>query len=421
LALRVAAVALAFGVLGSALATQAGAYVYWTGSTIGRANLDGSEVDQSFITGANGQWGVEVDAGHIYWANAFTDTIGRANLDGSEVDQSFITGASYPLGLAIGAGYIYWANASSDTIGRANLNGSEVDQSFITGTNVPVGVAVDAEHIYWASLGSETIGRANLSGSQVEKNFISPARNPQGVAVNAVHVYWANYSEDEIGRANLNGSEVEQGFITGASYPQGVAVDARHIYWANDTGNTIGRANLDGSEVNQSFITLAGGPVGVTVSPQESTVSCAKNTGAIKLSPGLTKTPAVQTLKVKGTMTECTGEPFREVNYNATLTTTGPVSCSVLTGAGGQASGAIKYKWTPKAKASSGTLAMPLTETPATAFFGEVTLGSYSPLMLSGTAREGYSGGVTCGEKIGKSPIRAVTKGTFEGSAVSFE
>lgn len=32
--------------------------------------------------------------GHIYWANASGNTIGRADLDGTDVDQSFISGAS---------------------------------------------------------------------------------------------------------------------------------------------------------------------------------------------------------------------------------------------------------------------------------------------------------------------------------------
>ena len=69
-----------------------------TGSgTIGRANLDGSGVDQSFITGA--QVGVAVDSQHVYWTNSSSDAIGRANLDGSGVDQSFITGAQ--VGVAV--------------------------------------------------------------------------------------------------------------------------------------------------------------------------------------------------------------------------------------------------------------------------------------------------------------------------------
>ena len=72
-------------------------------------------------------------------------------------------------------------------------------------------------------------------------------------------------------------------------------------------------------------------------------------------------------------------------------------------------------------KASTGTLSMPLTETPDIAFSGEVTTGSYSPLTLTGTATESYTGGATCGEKVGKTAVKAVKKGTFTGSAVSFE
>ena len=37
----------------------------------------------------------------IYWTNWGCDTIGRANLDGSDANQSFITGANQPLGVAV--------------------------------------------------------------------------------------------------------------------------------------------------------------------------------------------------------------------------------------------------------------------------------------------------------------------------------
>jgi hypothetical protein len=131
-------------------------------------------------------------------------------------------------------------------------------------------------------------------------------------------------------------------------------------------------------------------------------------------------------MKIKGTLTGCTDAPFTEpwftgATYTATLKTAGPVSCSVLTGAGEPATGAAKYTWTPKAKASKGTLTMPLTETPDIAFSGEVTAGPYSPLTLTGSITESYTGGATCGEKVGKKAAKAVKKGTFSGSAVSFE
>jgi centrosomal CEP192-like protein/low-density lipoprotein receptor class B len=129
-------------------------HIYWSNASaangsIGRANLDGTGVNQSFITGTNHPVAVAVDSGHIYWTNSFSGTIGRANLDGTGVNQSFITGANNPTGLAVDSGHIYWANRNAfpATIGRANLDGTSVNQGFITlsTSSSLFAVAVDAE------------------------------------------------------------------------------------------------------------------------------------------------------------------------------------------------------------------------------------------------------------------------------------
>jgi virginiamycin B lyase len=87
----------------------------------------------------------------IYWTNYNGGAIGSANLDGTGVNQSFITGASFPVGLAVDGQHIYWANEGLATIGVANLDGTGVNQSFIsTGASDLVGLAVDGQHIYWA-------------------------------------------------------------------------------------------------------------------------------------------------------------------------------------------------------------------------------------------------------------------------------
>jgi hypothetical protein len=44
-----------------------------------------------------------VDPIHVYWANSSTGSIGRASLDGSDVNQSFVTGANNPVGVAVDA------------------------------------------------------------------------------------------------------------------------------------------------------------------------------------------------------------------------------------------------------------------------------------------------------------------------------
>jgi hypothetical protein len=76
------------------------------------------------------------------WANNATGTIGRADLDGSEVNQRFITGAIQPDGVTVNSRYIYryiyWAN--DYTIGRADLDGAGVNQRFLNPPRNPAGV-----------------------------------------------------------------------------------------------------------------------------------------------------------------------------------------------------------------------------------------------------------------------------------------
>jgi len=251
---------------GSSIAVGAG-HVYWTQSetntidTIGRAGLDGSSPNPSFIANASAPPAVAVDSGHVYWTNIGTNSIGRANLDGSNPNQSFITGVFG--GVAVNSGHIYWGEYTA--IGRANLDGSHVNHTFITGVNA-YWVAVDSGHIYWTSLATGKIGRANLDGSHRQQSFIATAQTPCGVAVDSGHVYWVNGPDtNTIGRANLDGSHRQQNFITGASNPCGVAVGDGRVYWGE--GSAIGRANLNGSNVNHSFITGATNVAGMAVGP----------------------------------------------------------------------------------------------------------------------------------------------------------
>jgi len=249
-------------------------HVYWANDfagTIGRASVDGSNPNQSFITGANNPVGVAVDGNYVYWTDYAAGTIGRANLDGTSVNQTFITGASNPRGVAVDGSHIYWTNQFPHTIGRANLDGSGVDQAFITTAGEPYGMTVDGSYVYWTSLygvntsDDDTISRASLDGSNVNESFITGASAPTGLAVDGTYVYWVNQLTHSIARANLDGTNPNQSFITGLIGGVGLAVDASYIYWGNFGADTVGRANLDGSGVNQAFITGAVAPAGVAV------------------------------------------------------------------------------------------------------------------------------------------------------------
>ncbi len=159
-----------------AVPASAGAFIYWTNvptNTIGRANLDGTGVDQSFITGATEPAGLAVDARYLFWAN--NDAIGRANLFGTDVDQGVITDSGSQFGVAVAGQYVYWTRSDAGAIARANFDGTGVNLTLITGANGPAAIAVDAQHIYWVNNGSNTIGRANLDGTGVDQSFITGA------------------------------------------------------------------------------------------------------------------------------------------------------------------------------------------------------------------------------------------------------
>jgi virginiamycin B lyase len=266
----VAAVALAVATL--ALVARADAFVYWASSptkAIGRANLDGTGVNPSFITTANDPTAVAVGSAHVYWTNTgpppgSDNRIGRANIDGTDANQNFILTQSAPTGVAVDAAHIYWSQASTGKIGRADLAGTGANQSFISGAGHPRALAVDANHLYWTNF--DTIGRANLDGTGVDPNFITGADVAEGVAVDGAYVYWTNLQTDTIGRANLDGTGVDQSFISaGSAALFGVAVDASHIYWGDVAFDRIGRANLDGQFLFPNFITGAVSPNALAV------------------------------------------------------------------------------------------------------------------------------------------------------------
>ena len=221
-----------------------------TGGAIGRANRDGSGVDAEFIpTPAHRGCGVAIAGSHVYWeswackvvpgrgcwwAPSSGGAIGRANVDGSGVDNRFITGigiprspawqGASPCGIAVAGKYIHWTYAAEgskpQTIGRANLDGTGVDKRFITGvSNGFCGIAVAGGHIFWTNGGF--VGRANLDGTGVDRRFIRTASAPCGVAAYHGHIYWGQSRDGlahpsmTIGRANLDGSAVDNEFITG--------------------------------------------------------------------------------------------------------------------------------------------------------------------------------------------------------------
>jgi Ca2+-binding RTX toxin-like protein len=264
-----------------AFAARADAYLYFgnygTGSV---ARFDPNSLSGgTFAFIQNAPDGVAVNSTYIYWTDSLTFKIGRANLDGTNVDHDLITGL-IAYDVAANDRFIYWTNKGpTDSIGRARLDGTQVNPTFIPNLTNVQGITLDDKHIYWTNGGTTTtnasIGRANLAGTIVDPTYIpGPAGDGDytGVAVDSEYVYWTNNrgnggERGAVSRASLDADTIDLDFIAPARQPYGIAVDATHIYWANspqDPDGTlrpaIGRANLDGTQADPLWFEYGLGP-----------------------------------------------------------------------------------------------------------------------------------------------------------------
>jgi len=263
--------------VGTALAAP---QIYWGNvgnGTVGVADLDGSNANQSFMTGLDdnrqGVFALAVDGQHIYYSDLTDGTIGVADLDGTVVNSSLVSGIPGVVDIAVNAHHIYWSNGSTNAIGEANLDGTGVNASFIPVTGEPGGLAVDGRHVYWTNLSTDTVGEANLDGTDVDQKFVSGADGITGLALDGDHLYWGNSTSQTIGEANLDGTQVDQSFVTGAGTVVGVAVHGQQILWSDYTAGTIGSAPVEGGSGQLGFITGANYPFALAVSVPVADVS----------------------------------------------------------------------------------------------------------------------------------------------------
>jgi virginiamycin B lyase len=259
-------------------------YVYWSdpaNGRIGRAKLDGTEFNEGYVTGLGEPLGVAVindPAGkYVFWtergaldaegrAQVGLGTIGRADLDGTNVNEECLKELTNPRSIAADASFIYWTMprlggefSGEGDLGRATL---ACDPAPLPTPIVDLAsgdVAVNASHIYFSvdrkATNSSLIRQHNLDGSGQELVVtVSNSGGPVGIALNGTHLYWANSVTQTIGRSDLAGTDPseEPSFITEAGRPTDPATAGAHVYWtANqgvvpNSGNDVYQLDLGG-------------------------------------------------------------------------------------------------------------------------------------------------------------------------------
>lgn len=158
---------------------------------------------------------------------------------------------------------------------------------------------------------------------------------------------------------------------------------------------------------------------------QHAGIYCETGKGTVKLAPGISETPAVQTVTVKGKLGECSGGP-EGASYATKFTTSGPVTCALLAGTEEvtPAAGQLTIKWQPGEEGkSTGTVLFPVGEGALAGATGSAIggpLASASPFTTTYVA-ESFAGATTCGAASGKKAVKPVKAATFTTGLFEFE
>ena len=154
----------------------------------------------------------------VYWTDQATDTIARANLDGTGVNQSFITGAGAPDGVAVDGTQ---STGRSAPLPRSGGPTSTARASTRASSRSPTQTVLTG----WRSTAPTSTGRtsparsgAPTSTARASTRASSPAQTVlTGWRLTALTSTGLTSDTGTIGRANLDGTGVNQSFITGAN------------------------------------------------------------------------------------------------------------------------------------------------------------------------------------------------------------
>ena len=244
-------------------------YVYWSDpehGQIGRAKLDGTEITPDYIPDLGEPLGIAVinepTAKYVFWTErgplsakgepqVGQGAIGRADLDGTDVNPTCYEDLTNPRSIAVRPDFIYWttpdigAAFGQGNVGRAEVGCNAASAMTLIDDLASGDIAVDANHIYFSLSSSVGFIRIyNLDGTEAGPEGGAPivqipdAQTPPGLALDGSHLYWTNPTTNKIGRSDLDGTNAteEHSFITEAGRPEDLARGGTDLLWTANQG-----------------------------------------------------------------------------------------------------------------------------------------------------------------------------------------
>lgn len=272
-------------------------------NTIKRCKLDGSELT-TIASITKGATSLVVGTEKIYWVNRETGFIGRCNLNGTTIENSWVSVSAGCDFICSDGTFLYWTNFLTNKIGKVNKSGAGKNESLVTGCNECTGIDTNGGNLYWVNKSSKTIGFSTTAGGSVNQSLYSGfASLHGGLHVNATKnmIYVSNLEGNVIYKVGLFTGQIETmiaAVSANGTGPAGVHSNSEFLYWMSAaSGEYIGRASLaakmsgkikSGGAAGSYFTIKAPGPISSMVIKNATTGKKIELLGAFQTSQART-------------------------------------------------------------------------------------------------------------------------------------
>jgi hypothetical protein len=183
--------------------------------------------------------GIAVDGTSVYWtvdSLSPPGSVWAADRFDAGGQRQLATNLTFPQGLVVDvlAGFLYWANAyTPGSVESVGIDGGGAAST--SSGEGPINVAFDATSICWADSQPLDMGSVNClpKGGTTVTPVAILQQNPTYVALDNGYVYWSDRSGGRIWRAAKDGSGLPLRLADMQAMPQGLWVDSAYVYWVN--------------------------------------------------------------------------------------------------------------------------------------------------------------------------------------------
>jgi hypothetical protein len=213
-------------------------YFTTTQGYLGRIGVDGLNPERTWTYVGGEPSCIAVTETHIYWASNSAKNIGRANIDGSGVEEEWVKTASHILALVVVGDLMYFQRTDNE-ISRMTLTG-ELEEAWLglPGPYELPALASDGTYLFFAWEGESDgqvgslLGRLHLADIEAElEPLVLSSYTPGSLIAQGDYLYWAGSLG--MGRCRIDGSQLQEAYLRTEVGYGGLTSNASRIWWLN--------------------------------------------------------------------------------------------------------------------------------------------------------------------------------------------